>query len=199
VRIVHRHALSGFTLVEAVIALALIGLVVTKLTIVMGDAQKAHTEETTAMALEDQAMELIDKIAYAIVGSSAESLPENMTAPFFSPRVRYMISLGVEDGKAVWSEPEEIGLSEESGELYWGQNLGAENERRVVWANTVSQLLEDELANGEDDNGNGLADELGLSFVLDGASVTIRLTLERVDEEEKRIQVTRWTSVTCRN
>ena len=197
---VRRRPRSGFTLVEAIIALALIGLVVTKLTLVMGDAQKAHTEETTAMALEDQAMELIDKIAYAIVGSSAESLdPENMMAPFFSPRMRYMISLGVEDGKPVWSEPEEIGLAEESGEIYWGQNVGAENERKVVWANTVSQLLEDELANGEDDNGNELADELGLSFVLDGASVTIRLTLERVDEDDKRIQVTRWTSVTCRN
>jgi prepilin-type N-terminal cleavage/methylation domain-containing protein len=194
-----RHPCAGFTLVEAIIALALIGLVVTKLTLVMGDAQEAHTEETTAMVLEDQAMELIDKIAYAIVGSSAESLDPNPVAPFFSPRMRYMISLGVEDGKAVWSEPEEIGLAAEDGELYWGQNIGAENERRVVWANTVSELLEDELANGEDDNGNELADELGLAFVLDGASVTIRLTLERVDEDENKIQVTRWTSVTCRN
>ena len=194
-----RHARAGFTLVEAIIALALIGLVVTKLTLVMGDAQEAHTEETTAMVLEDQAMELIDKIAYAIVGSSTASLDPNLVAPFFSPRMRYMISLGVEDGKAVWSEPEEIGLAAEDGELYWGQNIGAENERKVVWANTVSELLEDELANGEDDNGNELADELGLAFVLDGASVTIRLTLERVDEDENKIQVTRWTSVTCRN
>ena len=194
-----RRPRAGFTLVEAVIALALIGLVVTKLTLVMGDAQEAHTEETTAMVLEDQAMELIDKIAYAIVGSSTASLDPNLVAPFFSPRMRYMISLGVEDGKAVWSEPEEIGLAAEDGELYWGQNIGAENERSVVWANTVSELLEDELANGEDDNGNELADELGLAFVLDGASVTIRLTLERVDEDENKIQVTRWTSVTCRN
>lgn len=194
------RACAGFTLVEAVIALALIGLVVTKLTLVMGDAQKAHTEETMAMALEDQAMELIDKIAYAIVGSSVDSLdPENVTAPFFAPRMRYTVSLGVEDGKPVWSEPEEIGLAEESGELYWGQNIGAESERRVVWANTVSELLEDELANGVDDNGNELADEFGLAFVLDGANVTIRLTLERIDDEGKRIQVTRWTSVTCRN
>jgi hypothetical protein len=190
---------AGFTLVEAVIALALIGLVVTKLTLVMGDAQKAHTEETTAMALEDQAMELIDKIAYAIVGSSLASLDPNLAAPFAAERMTYTISLGVEDGKAVWGEPEEIGLAAEEGELYWGQNLGQANERRVVWANTVSALLEDELANGADDNGNELADELGLAFVIDGANVTIRLTLERVDQEGNRIQVTRWTSVTCRN
>ena len=194
------RARAGFTLVEAIIALSLIGLVVTKLTLVMGDAQEAHTQQTTAMALEDQAMELIDKIAYAIVGSSADSLdPENPVVPFFSPRLRYMISLGVEDGKAVWSEPEEIGLSEGEGELYWAQNMGEENERRVVWANTVSQLLEDELANGLDDNGNELSDEFGLAFVLEGKCVTIRLTLERVNEAGERIQVTRATSVTCRN
>lgn len=190
---------SGFSLVEAVIALALIGLVVTKLTVVMGDAQEAHQHETTAMALEDQAMELIDKIAYAIVGSSRDSLDPNPAVPFFSPRMRYAISLGVEDGQVVWGDPEEIGLVEEQGELYWGQNLGLESERRVVWANTVSQLLEDELPNGEDDNGNELADELGLCFVLEGSKVTIRLTLERVDEAGDRIQVRRETEVTVRN
>ena len=190
---------SGFSLVEAVIALALIGLVVTKLTVVMGDAQEAHHQETTAMALEDQAMELIDKIAYAIVGSSRGSLDPNPAVPFFSPRMRYAISLGVEDGQVVWGDPEEIGLVEEQGELYWGQNLGLESERRVVWANTVSQLLEDELPNGEDDNGNELADELGLCFVLEGSKVTIRLTLERVDEAGNRIQVRRETEVTVRN
>lgn len=190
---------SGFSLVEAIIALALIGLVVTKLTVVMGDAQEAHHQETTSMALEDQAMELIDKIAYAIVGSSRSSLDPNPAVPFFSPRMRYAISLGVEDGKVVWGDPEEIGLVEEEGELYWGQNLGLESERRVVWANTVSQLLEDELPNGEDDNGNELADELGLCFVLEGSKVTIRLTLERVDESGERIQVRRETEVTVRN
>lgn len=190
---------AGFSLVEAVIALALIGLVVTKLTVVMGDAQKAHHQETTSMALEDQAMELIDKIAYAIVGSSRGSLDPNPASPFSSPRMRYQLSLGVEDGKAVWGDPEEIGLVEDEGELYWGQNLGLEIERRVVWANTVSQLLEDELPNGEDDNGNELADELGLCFVLDGDKITIRLTLERVDEEGTRIQVRRETEVTVRN
>jgi type II secretory pathway component PulJ len=196
----NRRTSQGFSLVEAVIALSLIGLVVTKLTVVMGDAQHAHHQETTAMALEDQAMELIDKIAYAIVGSSRDSLdPNNAGVPFYSQRMRYSLSLGVEDGQAVWGDPEEIGLVEEQGELYWGQNLGLESERRVVWANTVSQLLEDELPNGEDDNGNELADELGLCFVLDGSKVTIRLTLERIDAEGNRIQVRRETEVTVRN
>ena len=83
--------------------------------------------------------------------------------------------------------------------MYWGQNPGEASERIVIWANTVSQMLEDEVMNGVDDNQNDLADELGLSFVLDRQSVTIRLTLERTRDEGKRIQVTQSTTVTCRN
>lgn len=190
---------AGFTLIEAVIALALIGLVVTKLTLVMEEARRAHQEESVALALQDQAMILLDKIAYAVVGASRQRLEPEQPAPLSSAEIRFQVSLGVEDGEPVWSDPEIIGLAEGSGQLYWGQNVGAAEERIVVWANTVSQMLEDELLNGADDNGNDLADELGLAFVVDDKSVVIRLTLENVREDGERLQVTRETTVTCRN
>lgn len=190
---------AGFTVIETVISMALIGLVLTKLTLVMDEARRAHQGESAAMQLEDQAMELIDKISYAIVGSSRASLDPALLAPFPMAEIRFQVSLGVEDGKVVWSDPEKIGLEEESGQVYWGQNVGEPNERRVVWANTVSEMLEDELMNGVDDNGNDLVNELGLAFVVDDKSVTIRLSLEREVEEHKRIQVTKETTVTCRN
>lgn len=190
---------TGFTVVEVVIALALVGLVLTKLTLVMDEARRAHQEESITMALDDQAMELLDRIAFALVGSSAESLDPTPVAPFYSGTIHYQISLGVEDGEVVWSDPEVIGLSEDSGQVYWGQNVGQAGERLVVWANTVSEMLEDELLNGVDDNGNDLADEVGLAFVLDQKAVTIRLTLERERDDGQKIQVTKETTVTCRN
>lgn len=190
---------AGFTVIELMIALTLVGLVLTKLTLVMDEARRAHQDESLSMALEDQAIELLDKIAYAIVGSSAESLDPLPIAPFPSATIRYEVSLGVEDGATVWSDPEVIGLEEDTGQVYWGQNVGEINERMVVWANTVSEMLEDELLNGVDDNDNDLADELGLAFVLQESSVTIRLSLERTRDDGKRIQVTRETTVTCRN
>jgi type II secretory pathway pseudopilin PulG len=190
---------AGFTVVEAVIAMTLVGLVLTKLTMVMDQARRAHQDESVAMALEDQAMVLMDRIAFALVGSSADNLDPLPIAPFPSATIHYQISLGVEDGVPVWSDPEVIGLSEDSGQVFWGQNVGEMNERIVVWANTVSQMLEDELLNGIDDNENDLADELGLAFVLDERAVTIRLSLERVRDDGQKIQVTRETTVTCRN
>lgn len=190
---------AGFTVIETVIAMTLIGLVLTKLTLVMEEARRAHQDESISMALDDQAMELMDKIAFAIVGSSAESLDPLPVAPFPCATLHYQISLGVEDGVPVWSDPEVIGLSEQSRQVYWGQNVGEVGERIVVWADTVSEMLEDELLNGIDDNQNDLADELGLAFVLDEKSVTIRLSLERTRDDGKKIQVTKETTVTCRN
>lgn len=190
---------SGFTVIEAVIAMTLVGLVLTKLTLVMDEARRAHQDESMAMALEDQAMELMDKIAYALVGSSADNLDPLPIAPFPTATIHFQVSLGVEDGAPVWSDPEVIGLSEDTGQVFWGQNVGEVNERVVVWANTVSEMLEDELLNGLDDNQNDLADELGLAFVLEERAVTIRLSLERLRDDGKKIQVTRETTVTCRN
>jgi type II secretory pathway pseudopilin PulG len=190
---------AGFTVIETVISMALVGLVLTKLTLVMDQARRAHQEESLSMVLDDQAMELMDKIAFAIVGSSADSLDPTLGAPFSCATIHYQISLGVDDGKPVWSDPEVIGLTEDTGQVYWGQNVGEVNERMVVWANTVSEMLENELLNGVDDNGNDLADELGLAFVLDERSVTIRLSLERARDDGKKIQVTKETTVTCRN
>ncbi|MSR62806.1 MAG: type II secretion system protein [Planctomycetes bacterium] len=189
---------AGFTVVETVIALTLVGLVVTKLALVMDEARRAHQQESLAMALEDQALELIDRIAFAVVGAAREKLTPGMEAPFPAHEIHYQISTGVEDGKSVWSAPEVIGLAGE-GSIYWAENQGEADERLVVWANTVSQMLQNEVMNGLDDNGNDLADELGLAFVLDGRSVTIRLSLERTADDGKKIQASKETTVTCRN
>lgn len=190
---------AGFTVVEAMISIALIALVLTKLTIVVNEAQRAHRTESASMALEDQASSLIDKIAYAVVGSTLETLNPQLVAPFPMSAISYQISLGVENGKVVWGDPEVVGLNPDGDQIYWGQNVGQANERLVVWCNTVSRMLEDEFENGFDDNDNGLADELGLAFVMDGKSITIRLSLENNGKDGQSIQVTRETTVTCRN
>ncbi len=58
----------------------------------------------------------------------------------------------------------------------------SKNGNRVVWDGIelchVTPMLEGEEANGMDDNGNGLIDEQGLCFVVDGKTVTVRLTAE---------------------
>lgn len=195
-----RERRSGFTIIELLIALALLTILFVKLTMVINEASKTHRRESLVMALEDQAILVLDRISFAIIGSDAETLIPEPEAPFFTPEIEYQVSLGVEDGEVVWSDPEIIGLDEtDPALLYWGKNKDALDERVVVWCRTVAELMKDELLNGVDDNGNQITDETGLSFVVDGDSVTIRLTLERLGKEGEPIRVSKETTVTCRN
>ncbi len=190
---------SGFSLVEMMIALVLLGIVVTKLTIVIGEARDSFGRESARMSIEDRALYVLDQIAYAVMGSDRDTLTPDPSLPTFTSKLRYQISMGVEDGQVVWSEPEVIGLTEDGRSVYWAQNEGEEDQRLVTWANNVSQLLEREFLNGTDDNENGLMDENGLNFVIDRDSVTIRLTLVGEDSEGETIRHTVETTVTCRN
>ena len=190
---------SAFTLIELCIALALMGILFVKLTLVLNEASKTHRKETTAMALEDQAQVVLDRISYAVIGSDPDTLLPDPEAPFFTDDIEYRLSLGVEDGQVVWGDLERIGLEEASpSRLYWMKSPGGPDEQVVVWCRTVAEFFADEIENGDDDNDNGLADETGLSFVIDREKVTIRLSLER-DTNDGPIRYTRETSVTCRN
>lgn len=55
------------------------------------------------------------------------------------------------------------------------------------------------IMDGVDNNGNGLIDEEGLSFELDGSTLIIRLALEKVDHKGRTHTVSNETSVTFRN
>jgi len=180
-------------------AIALMAIIVAKLTIVAREASELHGRETASMALEDKAYQVLDRIVYAIIGADAQTLDPTAIFPFFAAGLEYKISLGVEDGETIWSPVEFIGVGEDSSQLRWGRNLGEEEELFVVWCNAVSSLIEDEIENGSDDNDNALVDETGLTFTVKDESVTIILTLEGTDKDGEVQRQTVQTVVTCRN
>jgi hypothetical protein len=65
----------------------------------------------------------------------------------------------------------------------------------------VREYLEGEDQDDADQNGNGLSDERGLCFTYDAAAdaLTIRITVERLDSEGRRLISTAETSVRLRN
>jgi hypothetical protein len=131
------------------------------------------------------------------MGANRETLFPDPDSPNHDSRVWYEVSLGVEDGEVVWGDPEEI--SGAGSQVVWSQNPGQADERRVVWSNVVRPFLEGEIQNGQDDNQNGLIDENGLNFTLQGNRVTIRLTLERAQPDGGAHTQSVETSVTLRN
>ena len=101
--------------------------------------------------------------------------------------------------EVVWSDPERISLDEPGRRVVCEEDLDTELERSTTWTNVARPFLEGELPNGVDDNGNGLVDERGLTFTLDGNSVRIRLTMERDGPGDETILKTVETVVTIRN
>ena len=188
---------AGFTLIEALFAMALVALVVVKITLVLDSASDANSQESSAMTLEDNARRVLDKVAYAVMSADREGLFPDPESPNFSTEIEFQVRLGVEDGEVVFSQPEWIG--KEGTHVRWKQNPDLPEELKVSWCNTVRPFLAGEVDNGADDNGNGLSDEDGLSFTLEGNAVTIRLCLERVRKDGTAITQTVETLVTVRN
>lgn len=188
---------AGFTAIELSVVLVLLVIVAIKAAMLFDFAAKSQIEDTAELALEDQARRTLDQVAFAVMGANRETLFPDPDSPNHDHRVWYEVSLGVEDGEVVWADPEEI--SGANSKVVWSQNPGQADERRVVWSNVVRPFLEGEIQNGQDDNGNGLIDEKGLNFTLQGNRVTIRLTLERAQPDGDVITQSVETSVTLRN
>ena len=190
---------SGMTIIELSISMLLLVVVGFKVSLLLGMAAEAGEENTSRIALEDQAMRLMDQVSFAVMGADRDTLFPDPDSPTYTDRVLYSVSLGVQDGEVVWGEPETIEMSAADEQVVWRSQPGEPEERRVVWCNIVRPFLAGEIQNGIDDNGNGLIDESGLNFTLEGNTVQIRLTLERTNADGDRIDESVETRVTLRN
>jgi hypothetical protein len=189
---------AGLSALEIVVGVALLAVVTAKVVIVSSEASTLSNDDIANIVVEDEARLTLDRIAYAVMESDRASLLPDAETPAFSSQIRYRVSLGIENGQVVWDDPEQIVLDPDDRRLRWIQDPGGAGERSVVWCDAVRDLLEGELPNGVDDNGNGLIDETGVTFEVDGNTVTINLTLEKEMRGGRRIMRTVTTTVTCR-
>ncbi len=188
---------KGFSLIEALIVMALLTVLVVKVTMLMQMQQESESRTSTVLAVEDNARRVMEQITYAVMGASQETLEPGAGS---SSEVRFSVSLGVVDGEVVWDDEEWVGLTDAAGQLAWKERPDAADERRVVWCNAVRPFLSGEQMNGIDDNGNGLVDEKGLTFTIEGRKVTVWLTLERKDTHGRTVEAKAGpVTVVCRN
>lgn len=190
---------GGFTLLETLIALTVVGLVLGNIVMVTRSTSEAYDQEMSKASLELQLDQTLDRIALALMAASVSSLQPGVANPAFHSTLSYAQSLGVQDGAVVHGAPERISLRIENGEVVWLERPGEPGERMATWTRSVRAFLEGELPNGVDDNGNGLVDESGLAFVIEGSLVRVLLTLEREGAGDRRLTYTRESLVRCRN
>lgn len=191
---------AGFTLLEMSVALVLLVVVIGNVYSLLRQSSKSLGAQNAHFDIDTQAQRAMDRITMALVGASADTLAMPTAAPFSKSSLNYKESLGMQDGNIVSSPEQRIELSNvDGGEAVWIENPGTPQEKRVVWSKDIPPMLEKEIENGVDDNANGIIDETGLSFVKNGKSITVYLTVRRTTQDghvvEKRLQDT----VTCRN
>ncbi|MEO0649458.1 MAG: hypothetical protein AAFZ65_02120 [Planctomycetota bacterium] len=187
------------SLLEIMVVVSMLAVIGVKLATIVQVSGKVVSDDTQAMAVEDQARVVIDRICDSLKSSDRLSLAPVLT-PQGSSRIDFRYSLGWEDGATVWSPDHRIELDPNSpADLYWRRDPESNEELSVVWSRTVQDLLEGEEDNGVDDNGNGLVDESGLSIVVTGNLLTIRLSLGTVVSGGEEIESTIERTLTVRN
>jgi prepilin-type N-terminal cleavage/methylation domain-containing protein len=194
-----RRARSGFTVIEMLIAMVVVGLVLGNVAMMVGSSNDAYERESAKANLEDQLTQTLDRIVLALMSASEDSLAPGAQSPAFHTSLEFRQSLGVQDGALIQGEPERIELVVEDGRVVWRERPDELDERSVIWTRWVRGFLEGEVPNGLDDNGNGLVDESGLAFVIEGSEVEVLLTLERVGSDGRSSTHSRTAIVHCRN
>ncbi len=137
-RSVHGGWQAGFSLVEVLISMTMLGgLLGTMLMLVLSGSATARVG-MARQSIEGVARRTLDRIASELVTAGIETLDPEPSLPWGSERLAFPPIEGF-DGDVVWGAPRALSLALEEGEL----------------------------DDGEDNNGNGLADERVLVFTRD--------------------------------
>jgi len=190
---------SGFSLVELMIGIAVTGLILGNLAMVVRTSTTAVESGVFGSNLEDRADRTMDRIALALMSTSAEKLDEVQFAPNHVSAIDYEVVVDVVDGDPFEGVPERIEFDSQGGRIVWKRAPDSPDEMENVWTRWVPGMQEGESFNGVDDNGNGLTDEEGLAFNRDQEQILVRLTLEREDSKKVVYIRSRSRRVTCRN
>jgi prepilin-type N-terminal cleavage/methylation domain-containing protein len=190
---------SGFSLVELMIGIAVAGLILGNLAMVVRTSTTAVESGVFGSNLEDRADRTMDRIALALMSTSAEKLDEVQFAPNHVSAIDYEVVVDVVDGDPFEGVPERIEFDAQEGRIVWKRAPDSPDEMENVWTRWVPGMQEGESFNGVDDNGNGLADEEGLAFNREQEQILVRLTLQREDSKKVVYVRSRSRRVTCRN
>ena len=191
----HGHR-AGFTLVEMMVALALLGSALASLLLVGSTSTRLCVTGITNADLEANARRAIECLSRELATARAGSIDALPASPLWLDVIDFdqMDAMRAGDGRVSWSPsrvelrraPGEIddgvdndgnGLVDE-GELVLVHDAASSVELTTVLARGVREYLEGERPNGLDDNANGLIDERGAAFVRVDGELRLYLTLE---------------------
>ena len=136
-RLTSARARAGFTLLEVLIAITILGMIAANVVMVTRSSSKAYESGASLSTLDIQLDNTMDRIAMALMAARKESLTPNNPSPLWTDFLIFDQSQGFEGGMEVIGDLERIELVPGPEQIVWKQRPGALDERRVVWTNWV--------------------------------------------------------------
>ncbi|MFT5052545.1 MAG: prepilin-type N-terminal cleavage/methylation domain-containing protein [Chlamydiales bacterium] len=194
-----RASRSGMTLVEIMISVTILSLVGMSLQTIVNVLGNSYTSGIRRIALDTSGARTMLELIGALRMSERSSLSALPAAPFSATSVTFRRTDRVVDGLTEWIDPERIVYDPAIGEVHWIEYPGLPEELVTHRCRGIAPMLEGEIANGVDDNGNGLIDEPGFCLDLEDDVLTARFTLQGTDAQGRLTQRTWTRSIECRN
>lgn len=213
-----RRSRSGFTLLEVVLAAALLASVMGAALMVVQRGKSAMAEGHLHARAEARAQRALERVVAELRGAGIDALtpalnPNGLTS---TSSVTFEPIIGVSGAAPVWGNPVRIALApapEDAADnrdndadglvdecvLTLTRNVGSASQASFLLCSQVSERAEGELPNGNDDNGNGLIDEAGFSIQRIGTMLTLRISVEEPGEGGTSTFASVVTSLTLRN
>jgi prepilin-type N-terminal cleavage/methylation domain-containing protein len=208
---------GGFTLIEVMIGVTVMALFLGAVGMVTLSAQGVYEQGISSASLEARARRAVQRIASELTAAVAASITPRPEGAMGGSEFTFRTSMGFVGPVQQWSSTSRIQLRPDPRDANDGidndsdgliderqivlvRDVGLGTETEAVICGGVRELLEGETANLVDENGNGLLDEPGLSFLIDdNDTLMIRLTLEARDPNNLVVMRTVQTSVHLRN
>ena len=203
------------TMLEIMVSTAVISLVLLSAALVVKSGNSVYRSTLARDHLRQQGQAAVNRIADTVAMASKSTFGATLAAPAGSATLDFRTPTGITGNVVSWTTPSRIAYQpsqthhgksakhnatlDNDGEVVLIRDVGSKNAVTTVLASHVAAYLEGESANGKDDNGNGLVDEKGLSFVLTGDQLTIRLTVADFDPDGLPVWVTSETQIRLRN
>ncbi|MCY3004182.1 MAG: hypothetical protein NTV21_20495 [Planctomycetota bacterium] len=209
----------GHSIVEVTIAATVLMSVFGAVGVVTQRGARVSEEGISSTTVENAARRAVDRVASELTNCQAASLPLPPASQRAANLIEFQRAEGYAGGNVLLSNERRLlrvaspgdandGLDNDSdglvdeGDLVLIPDTSDPDSPNVVLATGVAEMTAGEIAgNSVDDNGNGLIDEPGVSFVWDANGLVVRIlvTLQRVGAQGQVYTRTSETTVGIRN
>lgn len=194
---------AGMTLLEMLLASAILSLLLLMAMIMTRSSAEFYSRASINGARELAVESTLNEMVNELLESRASTITQPvslLTPPSSSSTLTFRRVLSFDPATGTYVSGPLARIALEGNAIFVTTDADAPAPRQRFLIDGVSELAAGEIANGVDDNGNGLVDEAGLAFVLETSfTVRIYLSLERRNAEGAMDVVSGSTLVQVRN